>query len=751
MILRYDSASAYELAWAIVSQPFPSIAFQTDAAARVITVDNPELAQLLQSIEQTPAGIVPILGPTIDTWLVAGKTRRETERAWYSIQRFVFPTYAELRGGHRFAQYETFSSSASAMQVAAQPLYEGFIALESAPHQRPILLKKFALWNRLWLNKPSLKITRAPTYAQLLARFYEALALHDFGSAEQVLAELQQHHLVTIENLLFLKIQLWARQAAWQRIYTMDAFARLAVLGLPREIRRVLLIAFHHQILLELEQRGAYAEALERFQSERNTLGLMLTGYKPMTDSPVVRVFAYQAVAMKDHEAFQELESIAGLDNAACACLHALRSFLPVRAPTIVLPLGEQLRNALEERNYDTALHLAEEIPSRPERTRELFRIAMRYPDAKPIVIAAYNQLSPDELRELELLEPMLDIYLDRFLHVSAPIAFPRTWADWFERLVTAPRDAQLPRALDHLIEQAQSFDISSVRVLRERIAGVVEQSDLSGNAQVRRALEALIDALLKEVDFPNPELEYRSLYSLLFDCLLLFGQGNKEQTEKLLRLARVVIEDSLPRELENTVRDFKEWFGRPSPFLENQLLDAFDLLINYGARREHLLELYRNWLETLLDRPQSTRWERTQLELWLAFGEWLESGEDLLQPLRKRLSVLSQVEPDPVSTLPDGFRLSIFTLDPRAAERAKTVLMQRNPKLEVRICAETDMNRTVESLARNCDAAVIVTMCLTHAIFYGVEPLLSRKPIYPKSPSAGSIVRAVEDFIRVE
>lgn len=751
MILHYEGTAAYELARAVLSQPFLSITVQTDSAARVITLDHQELAQILQSIEQVPAGIVPILGSAVDTWLVAGKTHRETERAWFSMKRFIFPTFAELRGRQRFAQYETFSSHSSAIYSAAQSLYEGFIALESPPHQRSILLEKFALWNRLWLHKPSLQITRAPTYAQLLARFYESLALHNFVDAEQVLAELQQFHLVTLENSLFLKIQLWARQAEWKRIYTLDAFARLAVLALPREIRRALLIAFHHEVLSELEQRGAYAEALERFQSERSRLGLMLTGHKPMADSPIVRVFAYQAVTTQDFEAFQELENIAGLDNAARACLQALNSFLTAHAPTIFLPLAERLRNALQERNYDAALHLAEQIPSHPERTRELFRIAVRYPDAKAAAIAAFDQLSPDEQRELELLEPMLDMYLERFLDASAPKTLPSTWADWFGRILNVPHDLQMAEALDHLIEQEQSFDVTTVRALHEQIVQVVQQIELPENVQARRALEALIDALLKQSEFPNPELEYHSLYRLLFDCLLLFGQGNKQQTEKLLRLARVVLEDGAPQHLENTVRDFNEWFKRPTPSLENQLLDSFDLLINYGARREHLLELYRSWLEDLLDRPQSTSWERTQIELWLAFGEWLEPGQDVLGPLRQRLSALTQVEPDPVSKLPDGFRLSIFTLDSRAAERAKTVLRQRNPKLQVRISAETDMNPTVESLARNCDAAVIVTTCIKHAIFYGVEPLLSRKPIYPKSQSAGSIVRAVEEFTRVE
>ena len=122
----------------------------------------------------------------------------------------------------------------------------------------------------------------------------------------------------------------------------------------------------------------------------------------------------------------------------------------------------------------------------------------------------------------------------------------------------------------------------------------------------------------------------------------------------------------------------------------------------------------------------------------------------DPLVGLQRRLS--SEIErgvEDPLLRLPDGFRIGIFTLHESSAERASALLRQRHAGLDIRVCAESDMSRSVEALARNSDAAVIVTTCLSHAIFYGIQPLLQHPPVYPAARGSASIMRAVEDFAR--
>jgi hypothetical protein len=135
---------------------------------------------------------------------------------------------------------------------------------------------------------------------------------------------------------------------------------------------------------------------------------------------------------------------------------------------------------------------------------------------------------------------------------------------------------------------------------------------------------------------------------------------------------------------------------------------------------------------------------------LWLAFGEWIRPGEDLLVQLRQSLAgAQAEAAPERWPVLPAGYRITIFTLRPSSAERAKSLLLKRQSDLDIRICAEKDMNPQVEALARHTDLPVIVTTAITHALTYGVNPLLKVKPVYPVSSGASSILQAVEERLR--
>lgn len=137
-----------------------------------------------------------------------------------------------------------------------------------------------------------------------------------------------------------------------------------------------------------------------------------------------------------------------------------------------------------------------------------------------------------------------------------------------------------------------------------------------------------------------------------------------------------------------------KRWFARPTPVLENLLLDAFELLVTYSAAREQLTTTCRDWLSHRLELPHSVLWDQVNQEVWLSFGQWLQPGDDLLLLLQRRLEKAAErrIE-DPIANLLDGYRISIFTLASSSTDRARDLLMWRNDRLDIRICAEMDMN----------------------------------------------------------
>lgn len=103
----------------------------------------------------------------------------------------------------------------------------------------------------------------------------------------------------------------------------------------------------------------------------------------------------------------------------------------------------------------------------------------------------------------------------------------------------------------------------------------------------------------------------------------------------------------------------------------------------------------------------------------------------------------------NPVANLPDGFRISIFSLRVSSTARAKQLLLERNKNLDIRISLEKDLNAQAKALAQNSDLVVITTTCISHALTYSIGPYLKKEPVYPLSSGSTSIIRAVEEHLR--
>ena len=618
---------------------------------------------------------------------------------------------------------------------------------------RTTVLKRLALWCRLDAVRPELTIAHRPSYAELLARFNSALAAGDWPDGEATLAELRRLHLATAENLQFLHIQLLTHRGAWREVWENAQFDRLVHIPLPRAVRAALITGFHSAVLLPLEQQGAFEEALAAFRQARTRLGSLLNGRFGLSSSPVVRVFGYQAALSQDRPGLDLLLGSGDLDAAGRTCLMALLAMLPPPSgvPAVIDP-ETRFKRAMRNGSYDEALDAALAFGDAGLRALNLLRIAARHQDAARAAIQSWETLSAEEHAALEADEPALDYYLSRAL-----AAFPaateeiRDWNGWFTRLFTAPDDARLIDAVEVLTRDAddREWTPGAVRAVVRHLERLFDAAALLARRSARRGLAALIDHFLSDTQYPCLTEDYVDLYEILFNCLLLSGESGEATGSKLLRLADAVLR-SRPAQLAQVAADLQQWFSHPSPALETLALDAFDLLMVYGLSRAAFIDWYRAWVTHRLDLPDSVGWPRAHREVWLALGEWVQPGADLLLSLQRRLS--SEIErgvEDPLLRLPDGFRIGIFTLHESSAERASALLRQRHAGLDIRVCAESDMSRSVEALARNSDAAVIVTTCLSHAIFYGIQPLLQHPPVYPAARGSASIMRAVEDFAR--
>ena len=751
MRIAFDNDAEYQIAAEVVSQSLLGGVHELNPVERVVAVQEPVVGALLERLARHAPTVLPVLGTEKDIWLLVGLEHGELAHSFQHVARFLIPSYASLPDGARIATYSPFKEEVSLVHNTARICFDGYYAWHSPVGYRSTIMSKIGRWADLEGARPAIRIDRPPTYSELLTRFESALAAMDWPGARATLAELRQLHLVTAENLAFLRIQLLAEQRNWREIWEDPDYILLAGMRVPRRVRSALISAFHFSVLMPLETKADTRGAIERFKQTRGSLGTLLNGRFDLTDSPVVRVFGYQAVVAEDRPALETLLALKPSDEATRACLAALLSLLPVVAAP-PLSSEERLRLALRRGDYDAAAQAATEQETRVDRALAWLRIAVSHADAAPMALEAYETLSRVEQAELEAADPAADYYLERILSFfRRTVPEIRTWHAWFEHLVDNPNDPALEIAREELGNNLDDRDWNPgvARTLTRDIERLMSQHEvLVRRTPASRALDSLVNQALRDKGFPRPDEDYAALYDALYTYLIYAVSPTAQNCAKLLRLADAVLQTK-PLRLGAIAQDLQEWLASPKPTLEGFVLEAFELLVEHGLARGAFSSWYRTWVTQLLDLPLSVSWDRTSQETWLAFGEWLQPGDDLLLPLRRRLATVETPrERDALLRLPAGYRIGVFTLQRSSAERAKELILGRNPSLDIRLCYETDMNSQVVALAKHVDMAVVVATCITHAITYGIRSYLRHDPIYPVSRGSSSIVRALENHV---
>jgi hypothetical protein len=203
-----------------------------------------------------------------------------------------------------------------------------------------------------------------------------------------------------------------------------------------------------------------------------------------------------------------------------------------------------------------------------------------------------------------------------------------------------------------------------------------------------------------------------------------------------------------MPSRCKTIYHNLEEWCESPLPKLETWILEVFELLAEYGLIGSTFSLWYRKWASYLLDTPIHK--SRINLEVWLAFGNWMQPGVDIITRLQQALDTsLAKEGVSPVSALPENYQIGIFSLMEASAQRVREIVLKHNSHLDVRICTDKVLSKQAQAIAENSDMVVIVTASITHALTQGIEPYLKKaKRIYPSSSGSTSIMQAIEKHL---
>lgn len=760
--LTIPSSAQYEFATQFLGLPTGIFyGTQLDAATQTIDIGHPGIVRLFARLAEGQPTVLPYRTPQQDAWIIIAKQRHDLEETLTYIRTFVVPTYAEFPTAHGMPELRAFDPTGNPLQVLGSQLYPaGYYSLQSPKGNFERILQRLGLWLDLESQRPAAPNTRRPHYRELQSDFSSALAAGNWEEAERCLYDLQRLHLTTADNLEFLRIQLLAQQQQWHAIWQLGDFEVLACLRMPREVRRAMLTAFHYSELLPHEAHGAWMEGLEAFRTARARLGLLLTSRLELTTSPVVRVFAFAAAASGDRAAWAALRSVDPSPETQ-TCLAALEAFLPLEPAQVAIDPLTRAQVALREADYDTAMEYADAVSEPTDRALLWLEIGFCINDnvtaEKALLI--YWDLSTEDQAQLGQRDAHVPRYLTYLedLIKPAPTEPPtvpppapiENWAAWFRLALKQLDDPRLVPALDPLglVTDERFWSLSGVIELNDLLLGFMDAAKRMNLPYTQRAIRALVNLFLKDPAFPRPDDAYADLYETLYVALLERSERNVTNGLSVLRLVEAILQHA-PSRADRLWLNLRQWYEQPRPALEVCVLETFDLLAEYGLAGSLLADWYRDWVTNLLDLPMPR--ERVEIEMWLAFGKWIQPGQDLLSRLSKALlEATSTEESNPVTALPAGYRIRIFTFRTHSAERVREALLARNGALDVQICAEKDLSPQARAMAEHADLVVLVTTCISHALTYGIGPYLERPPLYPQSSGSTSIMRSIEEHLR--
>jgi len=744
------------------------------ASVLEIEVRNPTVGRLLQRIGTRRTVIFPYIGAKNHSWIITGETRHQLDHTLTQVNRFIVPAYAEYATSTHMPQLQPFKGDGNRLQQLGADLYPvGYYSWRSPVKHFDTILRHLDIWMKLEEECPSFPIELHPTYRSLRDIFDASFAAANWQEAEKSLQEMRRLHLITAENVAFLQVQLLAQQQRWDDIWKRSDIRYLTRMRTPRNIRSALLTAFHHSVLLPLEQQGQWEKAFQTFSHMRPTLGLLLTGRFGLAQSPVLQVYAYQAALERDTNTFTELSS-SNTTKEVQECISQLAQLVDMgtiaenNSSSATCEANDSspidnARLALVNLDYDAAIHFTREIPQPTERALLFIQIAFQNGDI-PLAeeaLLSYWDLSLDKQVQLEAQYPFLQRwlkYLEEVTHNSqASILLSNTsappiiqdWLKWFDVAKEEPDNPELTTSLERLAVSIDErfWNLDKVQLLNDRLLSFIIEPQQTYRPYMKVVLQKLVDLFLSNEAFPRHEEVYQELYETLYTGFLEQETVNITVGYTLLRLAEALL-GCRPKNRDHICNHFINWCKTPIPALEHWALEVCDLLAEYGLLPGLLTTWYREWITCLLDLPGSR--ERVTLETWLIFGRWIQPGNDLLNRLEQALAIAaSNDNENPIANLPDGYRIGIFSLRQSSTERAKQMLLARNKGLDIRICLEKDLNAQAKAIAQNSDLVVIVTTCMSHALTYGIGPYLKKEPVYPPSSGSTSLVRTIEGYVQ--
>lgn len=610
--------------------------------------------------------------------------------------------------------------------------------------------RSLARLHQLWQRRPIRTSDVARPTGRILRDFHQALNAGDGLAADDFLRELRSLGRLSSVNLLFLRVERYARLRQWEQLLRLEDLPRLVGARRPPRVSDAIANAYFYEHLADVSDQPP--ELLARFRS--TPLPALIDDPSQASTPTGALYWAIGSIAVGRPEPVADWIATASVPGETVERVEKLLSevdFTPagVSSPDRGDPVEEALRLRVAGKHRDALIALRNAPPTRS--TAELaieWAFTLDTLEASTLTEEILGGLESVEVEDLwghavfgRMLRQVLRV--DENENEDGHVApLPGSWLEWFHQLATTgtwpgavsiARDGALEWSVEPLVKDP-SFC--------EKLADALEQARVKEPEPVREALPHFI-SFLERVD--DPPARFSPLYEHLL-IELVTGTVTRADLEAVRAVMEVLLRLSSAHEeyLEYVVELWREqgsanrlWF----------MSDIVDLLAQHATMKIELrTSAFREAFATAADSPSN-----------VASGTW-----SLLQFLAEELSLGQEVEairPDSADAEQEegsatverlaGRTIALYSLTESAIARAKTIIESEYPECTVNLNSDHVGTDRLRAMAENADIFVMVTWSATHAATQFIE---ANRPegseiLRPKGRGSSSILTEIREW----
>lgn len=604
----------------------------------------------------------------------------------------------------------------------------------------------------VWTRRPRGQQTRFRTTEELLRDFHTSLVNADDSSSEKWLQELRDGGRLSAENLLFLQIERLASSGRWEELFFHPQWSLLRQLRRPRQVTARMIEALYRVKLIPFLDRNDATGAIKYVRDQLLPENGTLFRNRNQASSPHLLLAFYLTTAASERPQLDRLKQLLlGIPETTrernfAETVFSIISEAGVEAKASGLELAKR---AIANNDYDGAWEVLKKLPPSVDSARMLLICAYEFDtvEAAQVVNATLESLTKMDRASVFKNHRGILRNWEEIKQRLRQTPEPTDWESWLARLDLQP---DWPEAVSAARDGSSLWSLEIYKGNPHRIGMLADQLFVDRIGAARRALRSALPHL---ASFFIPDgqglSEYRPIYSCVLMLTALTDDLSTEDFQFVQTLLEAILDAGVTGQIYQDVvqncTGILETHG--SAYTINWALEILDMLASRPAPLPAIRDTFFEALVVILQREH----RRVSASQWQMFS-WL------CQDLGRTADFAAIHPPSPAvvaggasfsqqQELLRGRTVAIYTLTESAGGRAKKMIEQMFPEVEVQVTSDLVGSPALKSLSRRADWFVVATRSAKHAATEFIKecrPAGKTELLYPAGKGASSIVGAL-------